>query len=304
MIINLEQITTKDGVTLEGLFFKPKKGNRTAAIWVSGLTGRFSNAPKRTYTLAESLNRRGIAFAVFDHRGLGTINTLKKGLGRKKKHFLAGTAFEKFEHSVFDIDAVIRFFEKRGYKKIFLLGHSTGANKIAYYYSKTGGRKIAGLGLLGPLSDIPGLKKGLGKNYKKAIRWAEDMAKKQKKSALLPFTLSGGKFWGAERFLSIAKEKRKEDTFPYYDPSRKFYWAKRVKCPILVLIGGKDQYADRPVKEILRAFEEQIPGTYLTLRILGGADHNFNGKEKELAKELLNWIIKARLLPLPRKGVR
>lgn len=290
MLTELHQIITKDGIPLEGLFFKPKRKSGVAALWVSGLTGRFSGSPERTLALAKILGSRGIAFAVFDHRGQGTINFLRKKLRKKTKYILAGTTFERFEHCVYDIDAVIQFLRKKGYKKIFLLGHSTGANKIAYYYWKTNGRGVAGLVLLGPLSDIPVLKKDLGRKYRLAIKWAEAMVKKGKRKVLLPPSFVGDAFWAAERFLSIAREGSREDTFPYYNPRRKFYWAKKIRVPVLMLIGREEQHADRPVAEILEAFKKQISGRFFSGKIIKGADHGFAEKEKELARTIANWI--------------
>ena len=256
---------------------------------VSGLSGRFSKHPQRTLALAKVLNENDIAFAIFDHRGQGTINFLRK---KKRKSLLGGTAYERFGHCIYDIDAAIRFLRKKGYKRIFLLGHSTGANKIAYYYWKTKGRSVTGFVLLGPLSDIAAMqrKEELGKKYKAAVKRAEAMAKKGKGKSLLPHSLVGNAFWSAGRFLSITKEGGKEDTFPYYNPRRKFYWTKNVRVPVLVLIGGRDQFTDRPVAEIMEAFKKQVPARLFTGKIVKGANHEFSGKEKELAQTIAGWI--------------
>ncbi len=294
MLTELHQIITKDGIPLEGLFFKPKRKSGVAALWISGLTGRFSNRPEWMLSVANVLNNRNIAFAIFDHRGQGTINFLRKKVKNRTKKVLGGTTFERFEHCVYDIDAVIRFLRKKGYKKIFLLGHSTGANKIAYYIWKVGKRGVAGIGLLGPLSDIPVLKKDLGRKYRLAIKWAEAMVKKGKRKTFMPPSFVGEAFWAAERFLSIAREGSREDTFPYYNPRRKFYWVKKIRVPTLVIIGGNEQYADRPVQEILEAFEKQIPDRFFNGKIIKGADHGFEGKEKELARTIANWIKNAK----------
>lgn len=293
MKTELHQIITKDHLPLEGLLYKPSRKGWAAAVWLGGLTSRFSHSPERTHALAKTLNRNRIAFATFDHRGHGVISSIKKRLSKKREYMLGGTALERFEHCVFDIEAMIQFLKKRGYKKIFLLGHSTGANKSAYYCWKTHCRGISGVGLLGPLSDIPGIKEQFGKKYHSALRWAETMARRKKGNVLLPPSLAGEAFWAAQRFLSIAKEGTREDTFPYYNPRRRFYWAHRVRVPTLVLIGEKDQYADRPVPEILEVFRKQISSRWFTGKILDKADHGFTGKEKKLAAAVAAWIVSA-----------
>lgn len=295
MLTELHQIKTKDGLLLEGLLYQPKRRRgRAAAIWIGGLSSRFSNNPTRTQTLAAVLNRNGIGFAAFDHRGLGTVNRLhQKRRGRKSRSFLAGTTFEKFEHCVFDIDAVIRFLRKRGYRRIFLLGQSTGANKSAYCAWKKDCRGIAGIGLLGPLSDIPGIRTSLGRNYPRAIAAAKSLVKRKRGNELMPLSLTNGRFFSAARFLSIAEEGRREDTFPYYNPRRHFYWTRRLRVPVLVLIGSKDQYADRPVAKILGVFRREIPPRWFTGILLKGANHNFSRRESELARAVMRWITRS-----------
>ncbi|MEK7547087.1 MAG: DUF1749 domain-containing protein [Patescibacteria group bacterium] len=327
MLCELNQIKTKDGLRFEGLLFDsagfPRRSSgqagRAIALWLSGLTGKFSNHPKRIHAVAGELGRKGISFAIFDHRGLGNINSLnvesKNGStsspqGAKKhiyKYF--GTSFEKFEHSVLDIEAMLRFCRKRGYKKIFLFGHSTGANKSAYYILKkhpstrfprhSSGQAgqaagLAGIGLLGPMSDIPAMKKELGRKYKNTLEVAGKMVKRGKGDEILPLRMTGGKFWSAARFLSIAKERMNEDTFPYYDSKRKFRWAKKVRLPVLVLMGSKEQHADRPVPQIMERFRKEINPKYFSGKIIKGANHGFKNREKELGKEMAKWISSVR----------
>ncbi len=307
MFCELNQIKTKDGLRFEGLVFEPARKTKTIAIWLNGLGGRFSSNPPLIHAVAGELARKRISFATLDNRGFGDINSLsvKNGStrspqgGKKSIRKYFGTSFEKFEDSVLDIGAMIRFCRKRGYKKIFLFGHSTGANKSAYYILKKHGRGLAGVGLLGPISDIPAIKKELGRKYKKALETAGKMIKRGKGNELLPMTMTNDKFYTAARFWSIAREGANEDTFPYYgstklttgDRKRKFRWAKKVRLPILVLVGSKEQHADRPVPEIMEAFRRQIPAKYFSGKIIKGADHGFRKKEKELGREMAKWIL-------------
>ena len=292
--LSLHQVTTKDGIPLEGLLFEPVKKTLTVAVWFQGLSGRLSSAPQRTNELARILNGRGIALAAFDARGAGLITSFRKGKGKKKKWIIAGTSMEKFEHCVLDIRAVVGFLRKKGYRKIFLVGHSTGANKIAFYYGKTHDRAVNGLALLGPLSDFLGWKTSLKKNYRRALGTAREMMKKGKGNALLPFLLANGSYWSAARFWSNARAGSNEDAFPYYDPKKKLNWAARLKIPVLVLIGGKDQYADRPISDIIDFFQARIPKEYFSGGVIKNADHGFAGKEDEMAKVVAKWIAKHR----------
>lgn len=291
ILAELNQIKTRDGVPLEGLLFKPKNKRSVAVFWVGGLNSRFSKSPERTIALARILGKAGIAFATFDHRGFGTLNTVRVQIGKKKKYLLAGTGFERFEHSILDIEAIIKFLKKQGYKKLFLLGHSTGANKAAFYIRKGRGRGLTGIGLLGPLSDIPILKTDLGKKYRVALEISNKMIRRGQGKELLPLPLVNGGFWSAERFWSIAREKSNEDTFSYYNLKRKFNWTKNIRLPLLVLIGEQDQYADRPIGKILERFKREIPKKWFSGVILKNSDHSFTDKESELSYKIRNWVL-------------
>ena len=295
MKYELCQTMTKDGLALQGLLAESQRKGRTAAVWIGGLTSRATNNPERTAALAKTFTAHGIAFAVWDTRGHSAVTWFRRH-GRKAargKYFLAGTAFERFEDSVRDIAAVISFLKKRGYRKIFLLGHSTGANKAAYYIQKKGGRGLAGIGLIAPISDIPGIRKKLGRRYERALRTAEKWFKEGKGDELLPRAVIGGDFYSARRFRSIATLGEHEDTFPYYGAKRAFPWTRYVRLPILTVLPGADLHADRPVTDILATFAKQIPKKYFSGRIIPRADHGFSGKKHTLAlaRTITNWIL-------------
>lgn len=299
MLSELTQIKTKDGLWLEGLVFgstgspqvnRQSKKGQAIAFWLSGLTGMLSDNPARVNAVAGELAKKKISFAVFNHRGFGNINSLKIKSRKFEGHRYFGASFERFEDSVLDIEAIIHFCKKRGYKKIFLLGHSTGANKAAYYILKKHGRGLTGIAFLGPMSDIPGIKKDLGRKYKTTLGTAEKMVKRGRSDELLPLSMTNGMFYGAARFFSIAREGANEDTFPYYDAKRKFRWTEKVRLPVFVLIGSREQHADRPVPEIMEAFRKQIDPKYFSGKIIKGANHSFRKKEKELGKNIADWI--------------
>jgi acetyl esterase/lipase len=75
---------------------------------------------------------------------------------------LAGAAFERFGESVHDIRAAIALAVKSGYRRVILAGHSTGANKVLHYLARTRDRRVVGLILLGPVSDVAGERKRIG----------------------------------------------------------------------------------------------------------------------------------------------
>jgi alpha-beta hydrolase superfamily lysophospholipase len=286
----LHQIQTADGIPLSGLFFRPPRKGRLAAVWLGGLTSHLGGSPTRTNVLGRAFTRAGVAFAIFNHRGFGMMNmvTVKK---KKKLHIrIVGTSVEKFEECVLDLQAIIRFLRQQGYSHVFLFGHSTGAGKSAYYLWKKGGVGLSGVGLLGPLRDVPGFRERLGRKYPRALKQARGMISRGHGDEFLPTSLTRGEYWTAQRFWSIARAGSREDAFPYGKADKTFYWVRRIRKPILVLIGENDQYADRPTSAILQTFQDQIPPRWYTGILLPNADHSFSGQEFLLARRLLQWM--------------
>lgn len=59
--------------------------------------------------------------------------------------------------------------------------------------------------------------------------------------------------------------------------------------PQLVLLAEKDEYADRPAKEIAAWFGRNIKGKH-NIVIVRGVKHSFRGAEKRVAREIQKFI--------------
>ncbi len=280
----LTKTKTRDGVTLDGIYVPPKRKSKTALIWIHGLTSRFYSGQTLVQELSSQCQKSGIGYFKFNNRGHDIAVR-----GQDKTPFL-GTAFEKFEECLHDIRATINFAKNLGYKKMILAGHSTGANKALYYMYKTRDPRVRGLVLLGPTSDIAYDHMKFGR---KTIRRRVALAKKMKKAGR--FSLLPQKFgiWSAQRYVSILEEGGPEDVFPYYNPKALWKELKSVKVPLAVVVGSREEHLDRPLKEFMEAFRKNatVAKSFSGI-IIKGARHSFHGKEKELAKAIVDWIKK------------
>jgi len=279
----LTKIKTRDGITLDGIYIKPKRKGDTALIWIHGYSSRFYSSQAIVQELSKRLNTAGAAYLKFNTRGHDIINRDGRG-----KNYLQGGAFENFEDCIKDIQATISFAGKLGYKKIILAGHSTGANKIVYYWYKTRDRAVKKLLLLGPLSDIVGETKQIGKrNLTKRLAIAEKLNKKDPK-LLIPQRFE---ICSAKRYVSLLRPNTNEDTFPYYNPKARWRAYSKIKIPIVVIVGSKDEYLDRPAKNFIEIFRKNSKNAKsFSGIIIKGANHGFYGKEKELAKHITRFI--------------
>ena len=173
-----------------------------------GLGSVFSSGQPLICELSVRLTRAGVGYFKFNTRGHDVV----AGRGRT----LAGAAFERFRDCVLDLRAVIAFARRRGYRRIVLAGHSTGANKVLYYAAKTADRRVTGLILLGPISDIAGEAKRIGRReLGRRVARASRLAARDRR-ALVP---SAWGFWSARRYLSLYRPGEAEDVFPYDRPA-------------------------------------------------------------------------------------
>src|SRR3989338_4860065 len=127
------EIKTRDGLTLPGLFYAAQKP-KAVAIYLhgNGSASVFYNESKN-HPLAAALARQRTSILYFNNRGAHVIKRLSVGTGQKRPRRNYGMAYEKIKESIPDIDGAISFLKKRGYRKFYLIGTSTGANKICVY---------------------------------------------------------------------------------------------------------------------------------------------------------------------------
>jgi len=294
----LTQIKTHDGVRLDGIYVKPRQkskipkryapGSRrqsrlgTALIWLHGLTSYFHSSQTLTKELSSRCRNAGIGYFKFDTRGHDLVT---RGGG---KHALLGTLFEKFEDCTYDIRAMINYARHLGYRKIILAGHSTGANKAVYYIYKTKDRAVKGIVLMGGLNDIIAEKKRVGKKeFGRIVRITKRLYKKDPSS----FFMSKGSLYTARRSMSLHTPGSDEDVFPYYNAKARWKELKSIRIPLAVIFGSRDEYLDRPAKDLIEIFCSNAPrAKQFRGVIIKGAGHSFTKKEKELSQSIITWI--------------
>jgi len=278
--VSLVRVRTRDGVFLDGVIVEPRRRRRAALIWVHGLGSSFSSGQPMIAALSKRLTAAGIAFIKLNTRGHDAV-----ARGGKR---LAGAAFERFGESVEDVRAMIAFARDAGYRGVILAGHSTGANKVLHFASRVRDRRVRGVILLGPVSDIAGEAKRVGtRELRRRVAVAERLARRDP-DALVPREFG---FWSARRYLSLYRPGETEDVFQYYRANARWTALRRVRVPIAVVIGSRDEYLDRRPSELIEAFERNATRARSVAGIaIAGARHGFQGREDVLAREVVAWV--------------
>jgi alpha-beta hydrolase superfamily lysophospholipase len=290
MRVDLQTIETKDGVRLTGMVAWPKRRrSEVGVVWVHGLSSTFYANLLRTETLAKQVSALGLPLAVFNTRGHDIVHRMKRKK-RSRRFAFGGAAFEIFRDSIHDIRAVIDFLYAKGYKRIVLVGHSTGANKALYYTHKGNDRRIKGVALLSPLSDIAGDFRGREKELHRLLRVAKQWIARGDGDQLLPET-DFGYLISARRFVSMYTPGGAEDVFPYALKPGNWKELKGVRVPMLVALGEHDEWLDRAPMDLLSLFQQHaVHARSFHGILISETDHGFHGAEQECAHVISTWI--------------
>ncbi|MDD3778108.1 MAG: alpha/beta hydrolase [Patescibacteria group bacterium] len=277
------EIITSDKLKLKGFIFSKQK-SKIIYIIIHGLGGNLFSR----FDLAEKLVNSA-AVMVFNNRGAGIVNRFSK-IDNKKGVYSSvqlGSSVENFVDSILDIEAAVKLAGAEGYKKIILLGHSSGSNKIAYYLAHKIKTKVSGGILLAPMSDYALIKKETEpKVLSLALKTAQNLVKINQGDSFLPV-----KVWphliSAKRFLSLYLEDSKEEIFSYANPDKKSI-LKKIKKPIFIILAENDECADRDMGEIKVWFKKVLPA-FCRLEIIGGTGHGFYDRANILKNKIAKW---------------
>jgi pimeloyl-ACP methyl ester carboxylesterase len=276
-----------DGVALAGLLFEPKRRGRRAAIFLHGTGGASVFESSRTNLLAAEFVDAGIAYFPFNNRGAGLMRNLN---GKPR----GGMAYERIRECVFDIDGAIRELCRRGYRDFTLIGHSTGANKVAVYDHYKPRNRVKRYVLLAGGDDTGMLYDQLGPR-----RFAATLARARRMRNSAELVPRGQPVMSWRAWYDMANPDGDYNVFPFLEVLRgvrlsrrgKFRFVKAIRKPALVLYGDRDQYLYGGVSRCVGILAEAIgPKPNIEIAVMEDADHGFGGRERELARVIIDWL--------------
>ncbi len=284
----LRDITASDGLVHQGIYTKPQKPGKKALLWVHGLTGRFYGNVTMMETFAQECAKRGFGFASFNNRGHDVLSGARRKDAKSERGYTyatIGSGVEKFEESVLDIRAGIDFLASEGFKEIFVVGNSTGANKACYYAMTQRDSYLGGVVLLSPTSDR--LSPKSHPRWWKRLHFQLLIALGKGDEIVVGHDFFPGT---PRRFLSLITAKSDEDIFDYGDENNRLSRFSSIHTPICIAFGENDEHRDRPVADIKKIFDAHTNAKRYKSFIVRSASHGFDGKEDVLATTVINWI--------------
>lgn len=278
-MFSIEKIITKDRFVLEGLFFEADHRD-VAIIFIHGFPTNFY----KNMNLIKSMRDFDCSILSLNTRGHDILSIIHK---MNKEYEVIGSAKENFEDCVFDIEGAIGFLKEKGYKKILLIGVSSGADKVGFYLSRNKDSVILGGVFISPGSNISIMKEELGEDFFKLMKKASKCVDEGRGDELL-FNLKMDFLVSCKRFVSLYSENSSENVFPFHDSNSNFPILSKIKKPIFVALGEMDSFYDDP-KAIIELLKKKLDDRDNEFKLFK-AGHSFNGVEKELICEIKSWF--------------
>lgn len=268
------EVKTSEKVLLHG--FYSGKNNNECIIYIHGLGADFESSvlPK---SILEKCNKNSIDFLYANTQGSSLMREIMTSEGTTIN---GGAAYENYNNWYQDLDAWFKFLKK--YKKIIVVSHSLGCNKIIDYMHKTKNNKVSKIFLLAPQDT----------NYLVNIRKHNGMLqealenKKNGNNNLISKMFLGFCYLSTNTFLDFY-ENKKINNIPYMS-TKDYSIINSIKTPIKIYIGSNDKKIE--LNEYFKDLAKKCKN--IKYKIIKDANHNFKLKENILANLIINEIKK------------
>ena len=282
-----------DGVKLNGILYNCKEKSNEVILAVHGMT---SNCFKeRDKIISENSNKNGIDYFCFNNRGSELARYIKKDINGKEEKIIAGTSYEDVLEGYEDILGAIIKLKELGYENIYLQGHSLGCTKIVYTYNELVDEEeydvlsnIKGVILLS-LIDIPkAIKVYLGDKFSEYVSLAEEKEQEYKSYELMPKDAFINPI-SAKTFLRYVRDNKDID-FAGYGKDNELEKLNNIKDPLMMRWGNQNEMILQSADELVNIVTNIIENKNKDIDYIDGANHQYNGKEKELAEQIIEFI--------------
>jgi pimeloyl-ACP methyl ester carboxylesterase len=213
-----------------------------------------------------------------------------------------------FDDAIYDIEASIDYLTRVGYRYIFILGYSLGANIVAYYASERFDTNVKGLILEGCAYSLPDSQQ---KRLKKlnSIPSYEEVYKRAKKILKPdPYHTNNDQIFVIYRAWGPSFNPLDAELFTY-----RTWWfmrgpeahnaktcdlIKNIKVPVLFIQGSNDDIVEEwESKELARKVYES-GNEDVTLRYINNAKHDCMENPEETIDTIVQWIANVGKRPL------
>ena len=283
--MNIEFINnayTVDGLMLPMVHFESKEKD-ICVICIHGMCGTIVDNYFAT-VWGKILSEKNIGFIYEHNRGHSIENDIVMKDGSFKR---CGCMYEIFEDCIYDIDLAIQTAKDKGYKRIILLGHSYGCNKVIYYYYKKH-PNILGI-ILASAPDMISSHLLLEPDYKELLSEAKKNIDNSEPTKLLHKMIEDYMYMSSLTYYNRYNENSNLDNLPVI--SNKEHWEQfeTIDVPILTFSGSNEEDYYQHL-DLLK--DRALNCKNFEYKIIDNTGHTYKNKEKEIANFIFNWINK------------
>lgn len=285
-----------DGIKLDGLLYTSK--NKTEDIILS-IHGMATNCMKKRETaMAKLANENNIDYFCFNNRGSELVKYTRRYTEGKREKELGGTSFEDVLEGYEDITGAIIKLKELGYKNIYLQGHSLGCTKIVYTYNELKDEQddmvnnIKGI-ILNSLIDIPRtLKIYLRDNFDKYLEYAKEKEKNGQGNEMMPQEAFIHPI-SVKTFLRYARDYQ-DINFANFGEDKELKKLNNIDVPLFMRWGNVNEMIVQMPEELVDIVNNTIKNPNKDIYYIDGANHSYERKEEELAKQVIAFVEKNR----------
>ena len=282
MLVDLVQVTTRDGVRLDGAYLAPSGElglPLDALCFVHGTGGSFYTSALFD-TLAATITALGCGVLRVNTRGHDLMNTAATAQGGRRQ----GAAYEVVDDCRHDLVAWLDWLRDRAGARVGLLGHSLGAVKCLYAAAKEPGVAAECVVAVSPprLSFTWFNASPDGARFREDYETAERHAAAGRGEALmevrqpLPCVMTAGGYL----------EK--------YGPEERYNYlrfAADAHCPVLVTLGGAEVESNMAFRGAVEALAPLAARHgRMRVKVVPGADHFYSTARDEVTAGVTAWL--------------
>ena len=273
---------TEDGLKLPMVHFESKEKD-VCVICIHGMCGTIIDNYFAT-VWGKILSSNNIGFIYEHNRGHSIENDIVMRDGSVKR---CGCMYEIFEECIYDIDLAIETAKNKGYKRIILLGHSYGCNKVIYYYYKKQ-PNILGI-ILASTPDMIGSHLKEQPDYKEMIKEAKENIDNNEPTKLLHKMMEDYMYMSSQTYYNWFNEDTQLNNLPVISNPEHWNQFETIDVPILTFSGAneEDYYL---CLELLK--EKALNCNNFEYKIIENTGHTYKTKENETGNIILNWVKK------------
>lgn len=283
--MNIEFINnayTRDELRLPMIHFESNKKD-ICIICIHGMCGTIIDNYFAT-VWGKLLAKNDIGFIYEHNRGHSIENDIVMKDGSFKR---CGCMYEIFEDCIYDIDLAIQTAKEKGYKRIILLGHSLGCNKVIYYYYKKH-PNILGI-ILASAPDMIGSHLLIEPEYEELLKEAKENIEKNQPTKLLHKMIEDYMYMSSQTYYNWFHKNSNLNNLPIISNPKNWEQLETIDVPILTFSGSKDEDYYLHL-DLLK--EKATNCKNFEYQIIENTGHTYQEKELETGTLILNWINK------------